>query len=276
MNAAFARDARPIDETCACYTCRTFTRAYLRHLIVAKEMLAATLISIHNIHMLLQLVRDARQAIIEGCFDDFAGRFLASYKPRADTPESPSTIFTRSIMTLIQAIILGIIQGLTEFLPISSSAHLVIVPYLFGWQINPQVAFTFDVLVQNGTLVAVIIYFWKDLWGILKAFITGLLRRKPFEDPQARMGWYLILATIPAGIFGLLVKPSVEAAFGSVVATAAFLFVTTALLLAAELIGKRTRSLESFNWRDALVMGLFQALSIFPGFHAPDRPFRAG
>ena len=168
-------------------------------------------------------------------------------------------------MTLIQAIILGIIQGLTEFLPISSSAHLVLTPYLLGWQMNPQVAFTFDVLVQNGTLVAVIIYFWKDLWGILRAFVTGLLRRKPFEDPQSRMGWYIILATIPAGIFGLLIKPLVEAAFGSVVATATFLFVTTALLLAAELIGKRTRSIDSFNWRDALVMGLFQALAIFPG-----------
>jgi undecaprenyl-diphosphatase len=168
-------------------------------------------------------------------------------------------------MSLIQAIILGIIQGLTEFLPISSSAHLVLTPYLLGWQLNPQVAFTFDVLVQNGTLVAVIIYFWKDLWGILRAFFTGLLQRKPFEDPQARMGWYIILATIPAGIFGLLVKPYVEAAFSSVVATAVFLFFTTALLLAAELIGKRTRGLDAFNWRDALVMGLFQALAIFPG-----------
>ena len=83
MNAPFARNSHPIDETCACYTCRTFTRAYLRHLIVAKEMLAATLVSIHNIHMLLQLVRDARQAIIEGCYAEFAGHFLASYKPRA-------------------------------------------------------------------------------------------------------------------------------------------------------------------------------------------------
>ncbi len=82
MNAAFARDDCPIEPGCACYTCRTFTRAYLRHLIVAKEMLASTLISIHNIHMLLQLVRDARQAILQGCFADFADSFLASYRPR--------------------------------------------------------------------------------------------------------------------------------------------------------------------------------------------------
>lgn len=82
MNAIFARDPQPIDTDCTCYTCRTFTRAYLRHLIVAKETLAGTLISIHNIHTLLQLVRDARQAILEGRFEAFAGEFLASYKPR--------------------------------------------------------------------------------------------------------------------------------------------------------------------------------------------------
>jgi undecaprenyl-diphosphatase len=168
-------------------------------------------------------------------------------------------------MNFLQAIILGIIQGITEFLPISSSAHLVITPYLLGWQIDPKIAFTFDVLVQDGTLLAVIVYFWKDLWAILRAFVTGLIQRKPFADPQARLGWYLILATIPAGIFGLLVKPVVEAAFNSAVVTAAFLFVTVVLLLAAEFFGKRIRGAESLNWLDALVMGLFQALAIFPG-----------
>jgi queuine tRNA-ribosyltransferase len=82
LNAAFARDPRPIDEACSCYTCRTFTRAYLRHLIAAKEILASTLISIHNIAVLVDLVGGARQAILEGCFEDFAGQFLAAYHPR--------------------------------------------------------------------------------------------------------------------------------------------------------------------------------------------------
>ena len=168
-------------------------------------------------------------------------------------------------MNILQAIILGIIQGLTEFLPISSSAHLVIAPYLFGWQINPQVAFTFDVLVQDGTLLAVIVYFWRDLWNIIRAFVQAVLKGKPFGDPQARLGWYLILATIPAGIFGLLVKSTVEAAFNSVVATALFLFVTAAFLVVAELLGKRVRKIEDMNWLDALIMGLFQAIAIFPG-----------
>jgi len=82
LNAVFARDERPIEPDCDCYACRQFTRAYLRHLIVAKEILASTLISIHNLSVLLRLVRDARQAILEGCFDDFADGFLAAYKPR--------------------------------------------------------------------------------------------------------------------------------------------------------------------------------------------------
>ncbi|MBI4929074.1 MAG: undecaprenyl-diphosphatase UppP [Anaerolineae bacterium] len=168
-------------------------------------------------------------------------------------------------MSLLQAIILGIIQGLTEFLPVSSSAHLVITPYLLNWKLDPQFAFTFDVLVQDGTLVAVILYFWKDLWQIAKAFVLGLVQRKPFADEQSRLGWYLILATIPAGLFGLFVKPYVEAAFASAIATALFLFVTAAFLLTAERWGKRSRDLSHFDWKDALVMGLFQALAIFPG-----------
>jgi len=89
MNAVFARDPRPIDEACTCYTCRTFSRAYLRHLIVAKEMLASTLISIHNIHTLLTLVRRARQAILEKRFNDFREEFLSSYHPRGKHTRHP-------------------------------------------------------------------------------------------------------------------------------------------------------------------------------------------
>lgn len=168
-------------------------------------------------------------------------------------------------MTVLQAIILGIVQGLTEFLPVSSSAHLVIVPFLLGWNIPSEQVFPFDVLVQMGTLLAVIIYFWADLWEIVKAFLSGLMRLKPFEQPAARMGWYLILATIPAVVFGLLIKDEVEAAFNSVVVTAGFLIVTAIFLILAEYYGKRTRALYHFTWLDALVMGLFQAISVFPG-----------
>ncbi len=147
-------------------------------------------------------------------------------------------------MTLFQAFILGIVQGLTEFLPISSSGHLVLVPFLFGWQLNPEQVFPFDTLVQMGTLVAVIIYFWKDLVSIVVAVFKGLADRKPFGTQDARIGWLLVLATIPAGIAGLLLENVIEAAFHSATATAIFLLLTAGLLLLAEWLGKRTRQME--------------------------------
>src|SRR5512133_2553895 len=97
-------------------------------------------------------------------------------------PFAVSYLTHRGDMSLLQAILLGIIQGLTEFLPISSSAHLVLVPYLLGWRIPDQPAFIFNVLVQVGTLLAVILYFWKDLLAILSGFLRALLRGKPFAD----------------------------------------------------------------------------------------------
>ena len=168
-------------------------------------------------------------------------------------------------MNILQSIILGIVQGLTEFLPISSSAHLVIVPYLFGWHFSEQSAFVFDVLVQLGTLLAVFAYFWFDLTQIALSFINGLWKRKPFQDEHARMGWFLILATIPAGILGLLIKDQVQKAFSSPLATGFFLLLTAFLLVIAERLGKRLRNLDSVTWLDALWMGIFQSIAIFPG-----------
>lgn len=168
-------------------------------------------------------------------------------------------------MSIFQAFILGIIQGLTEFLPISSSAHLVLAPYLLGWKIPESQVFSFDVLVQMGTLLAVILYFWKDILDIVQAWLSGLIHRQPFYNAHARMGWYLILATIPAGLAGILLKDLVELAFNSPTATAWFLLVTAALLWAAETIGKRNRKIETITWKDALWIGCFQVLSIFPG-----------
>lgn len=168
-------------------------------------------------------------------------------------------------MTLFQSILLGIIQGLTEFLPVSSSGHLVIVPYLLGWQIPAQDAFVFDVLVQVATLLAVFAYFWNDLVAIVRAFLIGLWRREPFKDPMARLGWLIILATIPAGAIGFALKNTVENAFNNPVATGFFLLATAILLLAAERFGKRTASLEKITWKDALWIGFFQAMAIFPG-----------
>jgi len=168
-------------------------------------------------------------------------------------------------MTVVQSIILGIIQGLTEFLPISSSAHLVITPYLLNWQIHPEAAFIFNILVQLGTLLAVILYFRSYLYRIIVEVISGIKRRKPFEHPLARLGWLLVLGTLPAVIAGLLFKDTVELAFGSPVATGLLLLGTAALLVLAEKFGKRGREIETTTWLDALVIGLFQALALLPG-----------
>jgi undecaprenyl-diphosphatase len=168
-------------------------------------------------------------------------------------------------MTIFQAIILGIIQGATEFIPVSSSAHLVLAPYLFGWNIPENQAFLFDVLVQSATLLAVIIYFWKDLVAIIRNFLEGIIRKRSLSDPEVRLGFYLILATIPAGIAGLLLKDAIEKAFSSPNVTAFLLFGTAALLALAEVVGKRSRPLEELNWKDALWVGFFQTLALFPG-----------
>jgi undecaprenyl-diphosphatase len=179
-------------------------------------------------------------------------------------------------MTLLQSIILGIVQGLTEFLPISSSAHLVLVPYLLNWNIPEEEAFIFDVLVQVATLIAVIAFFWKDLVAILQAWFQGLLRRKPFEGLLARQGWFILLATLPAGVIGLALKDLVEQAFASPTITALFLLFTPALLLIAERAGRRSRSMEALNWIDALWIGLGQALAILPGISRSGATISAG
>jgi undecaprenyl-diphosphatase len=168
-------------------------------------------------------------------------------------------------MTIIQAIILGIVQGATEFIPISSSGHLVLTPFYLHWQIPNEDAFIFNLLVQGATLVAVFIYFWEDICSITKATILGILDRNPLADPQARLGWFLILATIPAGLVGLFFNGFFENAFGSPLATGFFLLGTAFLLSVSERIGKRSNSLENITWQDALWIGVFQILALFPG-----------
>lgn len=168
-------------------------------------------------------------------------------------------------MTLIQSIILGIIQGATEFLPISSSGHLVIVPFIFGWEIPNGEAFIFDVLVQVATLVAVFAYFWREIWLIVCAVIAGIHQRKPFENSLARLGWLLILSTFPAVILGLLLKGLVTRAFDNPLPAAVGLLVTAGLLVVAERVGKRQNRLKNLTWIDSLVIGLFQVLALFPG-----------
>lgn len=168
-------------------------------------------------------------------------------------------------MTLLQAVILGIVQGLTEFIPVSSSGHLVLVPHLLGWEFPETQAFIFDVLVQWGTLLAVVIYFWKDLKCITLSFCKGIFAGKPFATADARMGWYLIIATIPAVIVGLLCKDFIAAAFSSARMTGFFLLLTALILVIAERVGKRQRSMDTITGMDALWIGCSQVLALLPG-----------
>lgn len=168
-------------------------------------------------------------------------------------------------MSLIQSLLLGIVQGLTEFLPVSSTAHLILVPWLLGWSIDPNTAFVFDVLLQWGTLAAVIVYFWKDLGAIARAVVNGLIQRQPFNTTEARLGWLIVVATIPAVIIGLVFKDFVEGLHRNPVVVAGILLGAAVLIFGSESLGKRTRTIESLTWVDAVIVGSSQALALLPG-----------
>lgn len=171
-------------------------------------------------------------------------------------------------MTLFQSLILGLVQGLTEFLPVSSTAHLILTPYIFGWTLTPafeQAKFAFDVLVQWGTLLAVIVYFWYDLWRILRAVLAGLRARQPLGTPDARLGWWMVVATLPAVAAGLLFKDWIEQLHAQPYVVIGILIVFSALIFAAERLGRRNRGLASVTWLDALIIGAAQAVALVPG-----------
>ncbi len=165
-------------------------------------------------------------------------------------------------MNLLQAFILGLVQGATEYIPVSSSAHLVIVPWLLGW---PDPSFEFEVLVQWGTLLGVFVFFWADIWATVKGVLLGLRQGRPLATFEARLGWLVALATIPAVVLGLLLKDFFEAAFAAPVFAGGLLILTALLLVVAERFGSRSRALESLTWLDALIVGCWQAAAILPG-----------
>lgn len=168
-------------------------------------------------------------------------------------------------MTFFHAFILGIIQGLTEFIPVSSTAHLLIGQALLGIP-SDGLIFSFNVIIQLGTVLAMLIFFWRDLLHIVQSFLMGIWNRKPFETHDSLLGWLIIVATIPALIVGFLLKDFVDEIFRNPILIAGVRLLMSATLLAiVEKIGRRERDLESATWMDALVVGLFQILAIFPG-----------
>ncbi|MFQ5611130.1 MAG: undecaprenyl-diphosphatase UppP [Anaerolineae bacterium] len=165
-------------------------------------------------------------------------------------------------MNLFQALILGLVQGVTEYIPVSSSGHLVLVPWLLSW---PDAPFTFEVLVQWGTLVGVFIFFWSDIWAITRGVVEGLFKGKPLATPEGRLGWLIAASTLPAVVLGLLLKDYFERAFNAPVFVAAMLLVTALILVVAERFGRRQRQMEALGWLDAIVIGFWQVGAILPG-----------
>ena len=181
-------------------------------------------------------------------------------------------------MNLFQAFFLGILQGATEFLPVSSSGHLVLVPWLLGWA-SPGLAF--DAVVHWGTALAVIAYFWRDWVSLVRALTLRRLRADPSLEPSqgsrdARLAWFIVLGTVPAALIGWLLEDFFEEMFARPAAAAAFLLVTAALLTASERFGRRERDLDALAWPDALLVGLAQALAIFPGISRSGATIAAG
>lgn len=165
-------------------------------------------------------------------------------------------------MSLLEAVVLGLVQGLTEFLPISSTAHLRIVPELLGWR-DPGAAFS--AVIQLGTVAAVVIYFWKDLVRLVAAFVRGLVERKPFSTLDSRLAWFVGLGTIPIGIVGLAAKPLIETQLRSLYVISASLIVLALILWWVEKRASHRRTLEDMTLKDGIVIGLWQALALIPG-----------
>jgi undecaprenyl-diphosphatase len=185
-------------------------------------------------------------------------------------------------LDIIQAIILGLVQGLSEFIPISSSAHLIIVPWLLGWN-DPGLPF--DAALHLGTLVAVLIYFWRDWITLIRGALASLRKGNPLADPEGRLGWFILLATIPGGIAGVLGESKVDDIFhgstGMAPSTGIAIIGVVMILLAvvlwvAERTARHVETMEQMTLRQALIVGLAQATAIIPGVSRSGSTITAG
>jgi undecaprenyl-diphosphatase len=176
-------------------------------------------------------------------------------------------------VSVLEAIILGITQGLTEFLPVSSTAHLRIVPAFAGWE-DPGAAFT--AVVQLGTMAAVLVYFRTDLVRIAHAWLRSLRDREARRELDARLGWYILIGTIPIGIFGLIFKDQIENGARDLYLIGSALIVLGLVLLAAERVAKHDRPLEKITTRDGIAIGMAQALALVPGVSRSGATLTAG
>ncbi|HPH94400.1 MAG TPA: undecaprenyl-diphosphate phosphatase [Anaerolineaceae bacterium] len=188
-------------------------------------------------------------------------------------------------MNIIMAIVLGIFQGLTEFIPVSSSAHLIIVPWLLNWTDPVLTSLEFDISLHVGTLAAVIAFFYRDLWRLFLAGVASLKERKIGDDRDRKLAWMLVIGSIPGAIIGVLAESKIEELFhapgeppgmAAMVAMGVIIAILGGLLFWADRIGRQKRGLEKGTFKDALLIGLAQALAIFPGVSRSGATITAG
>jgi len=174
-------------------------------------------------------------------------------------------------MTVWEAILWGMLQGATEFLPVSSSGHLVLVPWLLG---RSAPGLTYGVIVHTGTLLAMVVYFWHDIWALLDGLLQSWRQRE--LTPMGRLALMIAVSAIPAGVVGLLFDDYLEAAFGEPAVVAVLLLITGAVLALSEHLGRRERPLEALSWRDAVTIGLAQCVALLPGISRSGSTISAG
>jgi undecaprenyl-diphosphatase len=176
-------------------------------------------------------------------------------------------------MDAFQAIVLGIVQGLTEFLPVSSTAHLRIVPAFAGWD-DPGAAFT--AVVQLGTMAAVLLYFRHDLWNITRATLRSIREPELRRTLDARLGWFIVLGTVPIAVLGLLFKDKVETDARQLTLIGIMLIALGIVLEMAERVGRKDRDIETLDRRDAAIIGFAQAAALVPGVSRSGSTISAG
>ena len=188
-------------------------------------------------------------------------------------------------MTMLQALVLGIVQGLTEFIPISSSAHLIIVPWLFGWNDPVLTSLSFDVALHLGTLVAVVWFFASDWVRLIRAGLASLVERKIGSDPDRKLAWLLVVGCIPGGIAGVLGESKLDALFHqpgvpvkmmAIIIMGIIIAALALILFIVERQSRHTRAMDSLTLKDAILIGLAQALAIFPGVSRSGSTITAG
>jgi undecaprenyl-diphosphatase len=170
-------------------------------------------------------------------------------------------------MSVLQALVLGIVQGLCEFIPISSSGHLILVPWLFGWnffQLHPDLNKTFDVALHLGTFIAAVVYFWRQIVTILRAWVHSLRTRR-IETADERLAWLLLISTIPAGLVGVAFESFVEDQLGKPYLICIMMIAFALVMLLADRTAKLNKSMSDLRWSHALGIGVAQAIALSPG-----------